>query len=111
LPVVATNCTEPLFTGISAEVGETEMEMARTVTVTEPVCFGAEIEVAVMVTGTSAGGGVAEAVYVTEVVVGLLRVPTAGMGEVMVQDVGSTPILAGSKLTVAVIMEVPLGQG
>jgi hypothetical protein len=87
------------------------MVMARTVTVTEPDCFGVEIEVAVMVTGKFAAGGLEGAVYVTEVVVGLLRVPTAGMGEVMAHDVGSTPIFAGSKLTVAVIIEVPLGQG
>ena len=47
----------------------------------------------------------------TEVLVGLLRVPTAGEGDVIFQDVGSTPLFAGSKLTVAVIVEVlPAGQ-
>ena len=48
---VAVKLTEPLSTGMSAEVGETEMVMATTVTVTEPVCAGVEMEVAVMVTG------------------------------------------------------------
>ena len=51
LLTVAVKLTEPLFTGMSAEVGETEMVMATTVTVTEPVCAGVEMEVAVMVTG------------------------------------------------------------
>lgn len=44
------------FVGMSAEVGETEIVMARTVTVTDPDCFGAEIEVAVIVTDKFAVG-------------------------------------------------------
>ena len=41
----------------------------------------------------------------------MLRVPTAGVGEVMVHDAVATPRFAGSKVTVAVIVEVPVGQG
>lgn len=111
LPVVAVNCTEPLFTGISAEAGETEMVMARTVTVVLFDFVESDIAVAVIVTAKFATGGVEGAVYVTVVLVGLLRVPTAGVGEVMAQEVGLTPALAGSNITVAVIVEVPLGQG
>ena len=47
------------------------------------------------------------AVYVTEVLVGLLRVPPPEAGEVIAQDAGLTPAFAGSKLTVAVINDVP----
>jgi hypothetical protein len=80
-----------MFIGMRAETGETETVIARTVTVTEPDCVGSEIEVAVMLTDKFAGGGAEGAVYVTEVLVGLLRVPPPNVGEVIFQDAGSTP--------------------
>src|SRR6202040_2118441 len=92
-------------------LGETETVIASTVTVTEPDFVESDIDVAAMVTGKFAGGGVEGAVYVTEVLVGLLRVPPPVAGDVIFQDVGSTPRLAGSKLTVAAICEVPVEQG
>jgi hypothetical protein len=109
--VEVNGCVTRTFAGISAELGKTETVIASTVTVTLPDCFGPDIEVAVMVTGKFAVGTAEGAVYVTEVVVRLLRLPPPGAGGVMVQDVGSTPIFAGSKLTVAVIWEVPVRQG
>jgi hypothetical protein len=45
------------------------------------------------------------------VVVGLLNVPPPVVGEVIAHEAGLTPAFAGSKLTVAVIVEVPFGQG
>jgi hypothetical protein len=48
--------------GRMAEVGETESEIARTVTVTEPDFVESEREVAVIVTGKFAVGGVGGAV-------------------------------------------------
>jgi hypothetical protein len=94
-----------------AGFGATETAMAAKVICTDPCFVESLAEVTWMVTGTSLGGGVAGAVYVTVVLVGLLRVPTAGAGEVILQVVGSTPLFAGSKLTVAVISEVlPAGQ-
>ena len=36
------------------------------------------------------------------------RLPHADAGQVMAQDAGSTPLFAGSKLTVAVIVEMPV---
>jgi hypothetical protein len=91
-----------------AETGETERAIASTVTVTEPDFVESDIEVAVMFTGKVAVGGVDGAVYVTEVPVGLLRVPPPDAGEVMIQELGLTPAFAGSKLTVAVICEAPV---
>jgi hypothetical protein len=85
--------------------------MALKAIVTEFDFEGSLTEVAWMITGTSLAGVAAGAVYVTVVLLGLLRVPTAGVGEVIFQVVGSTPLFAGSKLTVAVIVEVPAGQG
>jgi hypothetical protein len=98
------------FAGISADLGETTTVMARTVTVPEPDFVESDIDVAEMVMGRFAVGTADGAVYVTEVVVGLLRVPTAGVGEVIAQEAGLTPIFAGSKVTVAMICEVPLRQ-
>ena len=42
--------------------------------------------------------------------VGLLSVPPAVAGEVMAQEAGFTPALAGSKFTVALICEVPVAS-
>ena len=97
-----------IFSGMMAETGETESPIASTVTVTEADFVESDIAVARMVTGKLAVGGVEGAVYVTEVLVGLLRVPPPEVGEVMAQEVGLTPAFAGSKLTVAVICEVPV---
>ena len=94
-----------------AGFGAMETVMALKVIVTVFDFVESLAEVAVMVTGTSLAGGVEGAVYVTVVVVPLLRVPTAGEGEVMAQDAGLTPPFAGSKLTVAVMMVMPSGQG
>jgi hypothetical protein len=85
--------------------------IARTVTVVEFDFVESAREVAEMVTAKLAVGGVEGAVYVTEVLVGLLRVPPPEAGDVMAQDAGLTPAFEGSKLTIAVICEVPLGQG
>ena len=63
-----------------------------------------QAEVAEIVTGTLLGGGVAGAVYVTEVLVGLLSIPAPVAGEI-VQEAGLTPLFAGSFVTVAVICE------
>jgi hypothetical protein len=60
-------------------------------------------EVAVMVTVTSLAGAVGGAVYVTEVLVALLRVPALEVGET--DQV--TPLCAGSLCTVAVKVCVP----
>jgi hypothetical protein len=94
-----------------AGFGVTETAMALRVIVTVFDFVESLAEVAWMITGTSLAGVAAGAVYVTVVLVRLLRVPTAGAGEVMAQDAGMTPAFAGSKLTVAVIVEVPAGQG
>jgi hypothetical protein len=45
-----------------AEVGERDSVMASTVTVTEPVCVESDMDVAVIVTGKFAVGGVVGAV-------------------------------------------------
>lgn len=58
-----------IFVGMMAETGDTETLIASTVTVTEPDFVASDIEAAVIVTGKSAAGGVAGAVYVTEVLV------------------------------------------
>jgi hypothetical protein len=80
-----------IFTGMMADTGETETMIARTVTVTEPDFVESEREVAVIVTGKFAVGGVDGAVYVTVAPVGLLRVPPPDTGEVIFQDAESTP--------------------
>jgi hypothetical protein len=80
-----------MLSGMIAETGETEITMASTVTVTKPDFVGSDLEVAVIVTATFAVGGVDGAVYVTSVLVGLLRVPPPDAGKVIFQDVGSTP--------------------
>jgi len=80
-----------MLTGMMAEIGETEIVMASTVTVTGPDFVESALEVAVMVTAKFAVGGVEGAVYVTEVPVGLLSVPPPDAGEVIFQEVGSTP--------------------
>jgi hypothetical protein len=51
-----------IFTGMMADTGETETTIARTVTVTEPDFVESEREVAVIVTGKFAAGGVDGAV-------------------------------------------------
>jgi hypothetical protein len=78
--------------------------MAAKLIVAEPVCAAGLAEVAEIVTGTLLGGGVAGAVYVTEVLVGVLSVPAPVAGEI-VQEAGLTPLFAGSFVTVAVICE------
>jgi hypothetical protein len=80
-----------MLTGMMAEIGETEIVIARTVTVTKADFVESDLEVAVMVTGKFAVGGVEGAVYVTEVPVGALSVPAPDVGEVIFQEVGSTP--------------------
>jgi hypothetical protein len=80
-----------IVTGMIAEMGETEIVMARTVRVTRADFVESDLETAVMVTGKFAGGGVDGAVYVTEVPVGVLSVPPPDAGEVIFQEVGSTP--------------------
>jgi hypothetical protein len=59
-----------------------------------------------MVTCTSLGGAVVGDVYVTDVDVPLLNVPTPDAGE-MLHEVGFTPLFAGSLVTIAVIRDVP----
>lgn len=51
-----------IFTGMMADAGETETTIARTVTVAEPDFVESEREVAVIVTGKFAVGGVEGAV-------------------------------------------------
>ena len=80
-----------MLSGMIAETGETEITMASTVTVTAPDFVESAIEVAVMVTGKFAVGGAEGAVYVTLVLVGLLRVPPPDAGKVIFQEVGLTP--------------------
>jgi hypothetical protein len=103
---VAVNCCV-IFTGISADPGDAEMVMARTVTVVGPDFVGSVTEEAVIVTARSLVGGVVGAVYVTELLVALLRVPPPDAGEEIVQEEGFTAAFAGSKLTMAVIVDVP----
>ena len=91
------------LTGMRAELGETETLIARTVMVAEPDFDVSATEVAVMVTCKLLSGGLAGALYVTELLVTLLRVPAPDVGD-MVQV---TPLLLGSKLTVAVKDSVP----
>lgn len=95
------------FTGTSTDLGDTEMVMARTVTVVGPDFVGSVTEETIIVTSRSLVGGVEGAVYVTELVVALLRVPPPDAGEEIVQEEGFTPAFAGSKLTMAVIVDVP----
>jgi len=93
-------CTEKGF-------AERETAMAAKVIPKDPDFVGSLAEVAPMTTCTSAGGGVAGAVYVTLVLVGLLRVPAPVAGEI-VQEAGFTPLFAGSLVTIAVICDVPV---
>lgn len=80
--------------------------MAAKVTPADPDFVASVAEFAAMVTWVSAAGGVAGAVYVTLVLVGLLRVPAPVAG-VIVQELALTPLFDGSLLTVAVMTEVP----
>lgn len=87
-----------------------ETAIAGTVKVAELEPSGSETEVAVMVTVRSSAGGVAGALYVTEVPVTLIRVPAPDTGE----RVQVTPLLAGSGLTVAVndcVLPASTGRG
>ena len=81
---------------------ERETAMAAKVMPKDPGVAGGLAEVAVMVTCTLLDGGVVGAVYVMEVLVGLLRVPAPVAG-VMVQEAGSTCLFAGSLVTMAMI--------
>jgi len=60
--IVAVNCCDPLFTGINADVGDTWIVIANTVTVTEPALVASLAAVAVIVTWVSFSGGVEGAV-------------------------------------------------
>ena len=83
-------------------LAESETSIAAKVNVRLPVFVESLAAAAVIVMGTSLGGGVAGAVYVTEVAVGLLSVPAPVAGEI-VQELGSTPLLAASLVTIAEI--------
>jgi len=85
---------------------ERKTAIAAKVIPTDPDLVGSLTEVAAIVTCTSLAGGVAGAVYVTEELVGLLRVPAPVAGAI-VQEAGSTPLFAGSLLTMAEICDVP----
>src|SRR5712691_10130746 len=69
-----------------------ETAIAGTVTAAEVDPNGSATEVAATVTVRSLAGGVAGALYVTEVLVGLVRVPAPEAGE----TVQVTPLCAGS---------------
>lgn len=71
-----------------------------------PMDVEALADAAVIVICTSFGGGVAGAVYVTELDVALLSVPAPVEGEIL-HELGFTPRFAGSLLTVAEICDVP----
>src|SRR5438132_1117521 len=81
-----------------------ETAMAGTVTMAELDANGSATEVAVTVTVKSLAGGVDGALYVTAVVVGLVRDPAPDAGD-MAQV---TPLLVGSLFTTAVIASEPV---
>jgi hypothetical protein len=79
--------------------------LAGTVTVAEPTVLP-EMDVAVMVTVTSLGGGFGGALYVTEVPVAALSVPAPEAGAIA----QVTPLCEGSFCTVALsTWELPAG--
>jgi len=102
---VAVICEVPL-TCTEKGFAERETAMAAKVIPKDPDFVGSLAEVAPMTTCTSADGGAAGAVYVTLVLVGLLRVPAPVAG-LIVQEAGLTPLFAGSLPTAAVICDVP----
>jgi len=67
--------------GMRAEAGATAAVIANAVTSAAPDLVSSDIDVAVMVTTRSFTGGVGGAVYVTAVLVALLRVPAPVEGE------------------------------
>jgi hypothetical protein len=102
---VAVNCCVVSSATVEG-FGVTETLMAAKVIVMTPDFVESLADLAEIVTCTSLCGGVAGAVYITEVLVGLLRVPAPVAGEIL-QEAGSTPLFAGSLLTMAVICDVP----
>jgi hypothetical protein len=86
-----------------AEFGDTDTVTAGIVTVADPDFDISSTEVAVMVTFMSLAGGLAGALYVTEVLVTLLRVPAPDAGE----RLQVTPLLAASLAMVVVNACVP----
>lgn len=98
---VAVNCCW-IVTGINALVGVSDTAIASTVTAALPVAPELNTEVAVTVTGKSAVGGVAGAVYVAALPLGVFS------GEIVPHGAGEhdrpqvTPLLLGSLVTVAV---------
>jgi hypothetical protein len=96
-----------LFTGIRADSGDNLMVIANTVRLTAADFVESLAALAVIVTFRLLLGGAVGAVYVTELFVPPLRVPPPLAGEVIAHEAGFTPAFAGSKLTVAVIVDVP----
>jgi hypothetical protein len=102
---VAVICEVPVA-GTEKALAERETAMAAKVISVDPDFVGSLAEVAEITTCTSPDGGVAGAVYVTSVMVGLPRVPAPVAGAI-VQEAGLTPLFAGSLLTMAVICDIP----
>ena len=102
---VALNVATDL-TGIRAESGATETAIAGTVIAALPDLAVLAREVAVTVTPRLLRGAPGGALYVTEVVVALLRVPAPDVGDIA----QATPAALGSYWVIAVsACEVPAG--